>query len=178
MNSSIINDEIIQKRTVLFDFDGTFSFYDFPHITKAVPEAVRVLKRLQQYNRLILHTMRADKEIPEPAAKAYYQASLATGNHHNHSIPMQSNITYLTDAVDFVKSHGINLYDVNINKMQNSWSTSPKVYAHIYIDDAALGCPLIYDTHIHPRPFVDWLAVEEWCENNHYLPKLIDKKPE
>lgn len=41
---------------------------------------------------------------------------------------------------------------------QAEWSLSPKSYAHVYIDDAALGCPLIFNTD-HPRPFVDWHGV-------------------
>jgi len=31
----------------------------------------------------------------------------------------------------------------------------------LYIDDAALGCPLIYNPEISDRPFVDWAKVEE-----------------
>jgi hypothetical protein len=29
------------------------------------------------------------------------------------------------------------------------------------IDDSALGCPLIFDTTISPRPFVDWVKVDK-----------------
>jgi hypothetical protein len=29
------------------------------------------------------------------------------------------------------------------------------------IDDSALGCPLKIDLNISPRPFVDWVIVEE-----------------
>ena len=39
-------------------------------------------------------------------------------------------------------------------------SLSPKCYAQLYIDDAALGCPLIYDPEISDRPFVNWNEVE------------------
>lgn len=62
----------------------------------------------------------------------------------------------LQDAVDWFNSNGIPLYGVNENPTQKQWTSSPKVYAHLYIDDAALGCPLKVDTNISNRPFVDW----------------------
>jgi hypothetical protein len=31
----------------------------------------------------------------------------------------------------------------------------------LYIDDAALGCPLLYNPEISDKPFVDWVKVEE-----------------
>ena len=64
---------------------------------------------------------------------------------------------YLQQAVELVESHGINLYGVNTNPTQSSWTESPKCYAPLYIDDAALGCPLIYPAG--ERPFVDWMAI-------------------
>lgn len=65
------------------------------------------------------------------------------------------------DAVDWFNTNNIPLYGININPDQLSWTKSNKAYAQLYIDDAALGCPLIYDTKIARRPFVDWLKVEE-----------------
>jgi hypothetical protein len=64
---------------------------------------------------------------------------------------------YLTQAVDLVVSLGIELYGVNVNPTQCHWTDSTKCYAPLYIDDAALGCPLVYPAG--ERPFVDWLAV-------------------
>lgn len=57
----------------------------------------------------------------------------------------------------------IPLYGVNANPSQHTWTTSPKVFAHIYIDDAALGCPLMVAPEIE-RPYVDWTAVSEMLE--------------
>lgn len=71
----------------------------------------------------------------------------------------------LQDAIDWFKANDIPLFGANRNPTQNSWTTSPKVYAHIYIDDAALGCPLIYDTLIHDRPFVNWGGVARQLES-------------
>lgn len=66
----------------------------------------------------------------------------------------------LAAAVQWFVERGIDLFAINCNPEQD-FSTSPKVYAHYYIDDAAIGCPLINDPSLSPRPFVDWRKVEE-----------------
>jgi hypothetical protein len=67
----------------------------------------------------------------------------------------------LKDAVNWFNKNNIELWGINENPEQKSWTTSPKIYAHIYIDDAALGCPLIYLNEIGKRPYVDWQAIRE-----------------
>ena len=62
----------------------------------------------------------------------------------------------LEDAKDWFAFNSIWLYGANENPSQKSWTDSPKVYAHLYIDDAALGCPLKYDPNFHSRAYVDW----------------------
>ena len=68
---------------------------------------------------------------------------------------------YLTDAVNWFNENGIPLYGIQTNPTQHTWTTSPKAYAQLYIDDAALGCPLKYDLKFADRPFVDWSMVRE-----------------
>ena len=68
----------------------------------------------------------------------------------------------LQDAVDYFNDNGISLYGVNENPTQQEWTSSPKVYCHLYIDDAALGCPLV-NSKEH-RPYVDWSKVRELLE--------------
>jgi hypothetical protein len=65
----------------------------------------------------------------------------------------------LQDAVNWFKTNGIPLYGVNENPDQKSWTDSPKIYAHCYIDDAALGCPL--KANELGRSIVDWEKVSE-----------------
>ena len=48
----------------------------------------------------------------------------------------------LKDAEQWFESNNIPLWGVNNNPAQERWSSSPKIYAHLYIDDAALGVPL------------------------------------
>lgn len=62
----------------------------------------------------------------------------------------------LRDAVLHCKARGIHFWGVNGNPEQN-WSTSPKAYAQVYIDDAAAGCPLVRPSG--RRPYVDWAAI-------------------
>lgn len=62
----------------------------------------------------------------------------------------------LQDAVKWFKTNNIPLLGVNRNPDQDAWTSSPKVYANLYIDDAALGAPLVYPGG-GARPHVDWL---------------------
>lgn len=72
----------------------------------------------------------------------------------------------LQDAIDWFNENGIELYGVNENPTQKRWTQSPKVYAHLYIDDAALGCPLRMNSDLSERPFVDWEVVSFLLEDN------------
>ena len=65
----------------------------------------------------------------------------------------------LDEAVEYLNDEGIELYGINENKTQKHWTTSPKVFSNIYIDDAALGCPLVTDET--GRPYVNWEEVRE-----------------
>lgn len=72
----------------------------------------------------------------------------------------------LQDAVNWFNENGIELYGANENPTQKRWTQSPKVYAHLYIDDAALGCPLRMNSDLSERPFVDWEVVSFLLEDN------------
>lgn len=66
----------------------------------------------------------------------------------------------LKDAENWFKKYNIPLYGVNKTPGQENWTSSPKVYAKLYIDDSALGCPL--NSHY---TFVDWATVAEMLVN-------------
>lgn len=67
----------------------------------------------------------------------------------------------LEDAVEWFKENEIPLYGVNQDPGQRRWTSSPKVHADLYIDDAALGCPIKYDPAVSDRFFVDWEKVRK-----------------
>jgi hypothetical protein len=76
--------------------------------------------------------------------------------------------------VAWFKSRRIELYGVNRNPTQDTWTASPKAYAKLYIDDAALGCPLKYPRDA--RPFVNWRRVRTMLREREILPPLKASK--
>ena len=116
--------------TIAIDFDGTCVTHDFPQIGRQIG-AIPVLKELvENGHELILYTMRS-------------------GDH-------------LAEAVRWFQHNEIELYGVQWNPRQLKqprWTDSNKCYAHLYIDDAALGIPL-REGH-HSRPYVDWSEVRK-----------------
>lgn len=67
----------------------------------------------------------------------------------------------LEDALQWFADRNIPLLCANSNSRQ-TWTTFPKMYAHLYIDDAALGCPLIDSGLEGERPYVDWVIVDQY----------------
>lgn len=115
---------------IAVDFDGTIVEHEYPEIGKPVPGAFKWLKEFKNHGAdLILWTMRSDSE--------------ASGN-------------TLQQAVDFCRTNGVEFWGVNTNPTQETWTKSRKVYAHAYIDDAAVGCPLRENPRSGGRQFVDW----------------------
>ena len=64
----------------------------------------------------------------------------------------------LDQAVAWFKLAKVRLYGVQVNPTQHKWTTSPKAYGQLIIDDAALGCPLIYPES--GRPYADWKTIK------------------
>ncbi len=118
----------LKNKTIAIDFDGTCVAHEYPKVGRFIG-AERVLQKLVKAGaRLILYTMRSDKE--------------------------------LQDAVAWFAERQIPLFGINENPEQAAWTNSPKVYAHLYIDDAALGVPLKHGFK-DERPFVDWDTVDK-----------------
>jgi hydroxymethylpyrimidine pyrophosphatase-like HAD family hydrolase len=74
----------------------------------------------------------------------------------------------LEPAVKWFADNGIKLYDINRNKSQFMWTKSQKVHADLYIDDQALGAPLIYEEE-GKRPHIDWEFVENYLTINKII---------
>ena len=123
---------------IAVDFDGTIAEHEFPDIGSPVPGAFEWMRKWQEAGaKLILWTMRSDGR---------------TGDG-------KENGPVLTEAVEFCRTHGVEFFAVNGNPGQASWTQSPKAYAHIYVDDAAFGCPLRPNPRLGGRPMVDWSVV-------------------
>lgn len=133
-----------KKLVFAVDFDGTVVFHKFPNVGAAVPGAIDTLRYILSHGgRIVLNTMRSDN--PERS--------------------------FLTEAVQWFSLYDIPLYGINRNPGQASWTSSPKVYAHYYIDDAALGAPLKYDPSLCEKMFIDWRTIRQLLE-------LIPGEPE
>lgn len=145
----------ITPTTFAVDFDGTCTTHDFPLIGKDIG-AVPVLKELVAAgHKLILFTMRSDKP------------DVTTLDSSIHGESGQ----YLSEAVEWFRLNDIPLYGIQSNPTQKSWTTSPKCYAQVYLDDAALGCPLKLDYKLSKRPFVDWEEVRKLLVQANLLPE-------
>ena len=117
---------------ICIDFDGTVVDHRYPYLGDPVPRAVDWLRRWAELGaKLILFTMRSD------------------GNDGQD---------LLQDAVQYFEKNDIPLFGINHNPDQASWTSSPKAYAQLYIDDAAFGCPLIHPPTFN-KPCVDWKRV-------------------
>ena len=116
---------------ICVDFDGTMVEHMFPEIGDPVPGAIEWVKQLQTAGaKIILWTVRSN-----------------TAERNT-----------LDEAVSYMNRNGIKLYAVNENPAQQSFSSSPKAWGNIYIDDAAYGCPLCTPRFFN-RACVDWRIV-------------------
>ena len=74
----------------------------------------------------------------------------------------------LEAAVKWFRDRKVELWAVNSNPEQEEWTTSTKVYADLYIDDSALGCPIMFIDGVR-RPVVKWAKVRTLLENDGVL---------
>lgn len=114
------------------DFDGTIAEHEFPQIGPPVPGAIAWMRKFQELGAsLLLWTMRSDG--PEGDV--------------------------LSQAIEFCRTQGVEFDGHNVNPTQHTWTLSPKMYAQVYIDDNAFGCPLLPNPNPLGRPYVDWSIV-------------------
>ena len=79
----------------------------------------------------------------------------------------------LDAAVKWFKENDIPLYGINKNPTQDTWTSSPKVYADLYLDDASLNFPIKSDLKISSRPFADWIEIKKQLIKLNYLKQTI-----
>lgn len=119
---------------IVLDFDGTVVKHRYPAVGEDIG-AVPVLRRLvANGHHLLLNTMRS----------------------HN-----SDGVDTLQPAIDWFAERNLPLFGINENPTQREWTSSPKVYGNVYIDDGALGAPLKADDNPHPTlgaapPYIDW----------------------
>lgn len=97
--------------------------------------------------------------------------ALADAGHAINLFTMRSG-EQLEDAKDWFKAREIPLSGINKDEGQEEWTASPKCYAQLYIDDAALGAPLVRP-HLG-RPFVDWQVVGSYLVYHNIIPRKVE----
>lgn len=127
------------------DFDGTCVKHRFPLVGEPIGSEFVLKPLYDNGHKIILFTMRSHP-LEGANSKDLTLRKL---------VPTE--IDTLQDAVNWFKDKGIELYGVNENPSQYTWTQSQKPYANIYIDDAALGCPMRED--LEGNAFVDWIEV-------------------
>lgn len=131
--------QFLKQQRIAVDFDGTLVEQEYPDIGSPVPGAGRVLRRLVDAGHLIILWTCRSGEALEVAVR------------------------YVTEEL------GIPLHAVNANGPGDPWKGNPKAWAHTYIDEAALGCPLVFCPVGRAHPMVDWYSVEVMLEDRGYL---------
>ena len=129
----------MKKHTILIDFDGTVTTHEFPDVGKDIGAAPVLRELVSAGHQLILWTMRCDHTEPP-----------VTDDPDIH--PHGGN--YLSEAVKWFDDRNIPLYGINTNPTQASWTSSPKCYGTLCLDDINLGARLSKIAHL--RPFIDW----------------------
>ncbi len=129
---------------IVIDFDGTCVKHSYPEIGDDIGAAPVLKALVSEGHNLILFTMRSDSPRHDG----------------------------LSQAIGWFEKHGIALYGVQKNPTQHEWTESPKAYGQLIIDDAALGCPLIYPLD-GSRPYVNWDAVRRLLVMKQLLPPLF-----
>ena len=125
---------------IAVDFDGTYVKHAFPDIGEDIG-AVPVLKELvENGNKLILYTLRADYEALDDDGEF---------------IPDEGG-RFLTEAVKWFKRHNIPLFGVQEHPR---YPKSKKLVYNLIIDDRAIGIPLIEPKN--EEPYVDWIKLRE-----------------
>lgn len=97
---------------------------------------------------------------PVPLAKEVIQMLISNG--HKCFLWTMRDKQTLQDAIQYCKDNNIDMSGYNYSSAQ--FSDSPKQYAHVYIDDTALGCPRKY-SNLSKRWYVDWYKVAEYLTN-------------
>lgn len=124
---------------VLVDFDGTCVTHEYPAVGHDIGAAPVLKELIANGHNLILFTMRGNDMISQrDGTKA----------------------DFLEESLQWFRDNDIELYGIQTNPTQHTWTNSPKAYGQLIIDDIAAGCPLI-----HPdddgRAYVDWVRMRE-----------------
>ena len=142
---------------IAIDFDGTIVEHRFPEIGDPVPYALNFIKALKENgHQIFLWTIRSNYEVVrfDNGGKVYQR---------------RIESVYLDKACQFLKENGIELD--GYNESPYIVSTSNKQFANYYIDDTALGTPMMKDSSGH-YSCVDWKELGKLMVQKHLISEL------
>lgn len=113
------------KPTLAIDFDGTIALCrEYPFVAEPVKGAVAALRYFNSLNiKFFIWTCRGSQGGADKL------------------------------AAQFLNERGIKSSGFNTNRNQRTWTDSPKMSCTHYIDDRALGCPILRQNGVD---VVDW----------------------
>lgn len=131
------------KAIFAIDFDDTIVEGEFPAIGSPNAGAIEVLKEL-------------------------------TGKGYRLILNTMRTGDLLDQALVYCNTQYVNFWAVNENPEQKSWAPdSTKIFAHVYIDNAGLGTPLMIGKN--GKPCVDWAKVREMLVSWEVLDKAEEQ---
>jgi hydroxymethylpyrimidine pyrophosphatase-like HAD family hydrolase len=96
-------------------------------------------------------------EIGDPVPHAFECLKQLQAKGHYLILMSMRKTELLEQAEEFCRKNGIEFRSVNCCPGQELWTDSKKIHAGAYIDDYAVGCPLVYPEEGYP--YVDWPEV-------------------
>lgn len=110
-------------------------------------------------------------EIGEDIGAVPVLQDLVRSGHQLILFTMRSGV-HLDEAARWFAVNNISLHGIQYDPDQTKWTSSNKCYAQLYIDDAALGIPLVIpNDDPDARPYVRWSGVREMLEEKKILRK-------
>jgi hypothetical protein len=105
-------------------------------------------------------------EIGEPVPYAREVLNRLHASGHEIIIWTCRGVGALGQVRRWMEKNDIKYHHINVQGFTTAFDPSPKIIADLYIDDKAIGCPLIPNTK--GKPYVDWLAVQLLLQREGY----------
>ncbi|MGQ0286180.1 hypothetical protein ACT2CV_03100 [Pasteurellaceae bacterium 22721_9_1] len=106
-------------------------------------------------------------KVGEDIGAAQVLRDLVKNGHNLILFTMRAEDCYLEDALNWFKQNKISLYGINVNPQQHKFTSSPKAFGDLIIDDIALGIQT-FPCHYY-RPCVDWKWAAEMLHKKGLL---------
>lgn len=97
-------------------------------------------------------------EIGEDIGAIPVLKKLVDSGHNLILFTLRSGVA-LMEAVEWFNKNEIKLKGIQTNPKQKAFTSSPKAFGNLYIDDSAIGAPLKRNLALSKKEFIDWEKV-------------------